>query len=91
MRKLIVCMFVILMCSDANANIDNSNSDISYRQTVKLGRKSLNKKSIRMIIKEILDKKKNRYQYKAPPADMFFDRTIPIPTEDFLERFENLA
>ena len=59
-----------------SAKIDNN-------PAVKVGRKSLNKKPVRMIIREILDRKKMEQ----------FDNTIPIPLYDSIDhdRFKNLA
>ena len=83
MKKLVLCVFIALMCSNVSAKIDSS--DANYNGVIKLGRKSLNKKSVRMIIKEILN---NR---KIDKLDI--PNTIPIPLYDSIDpqKFKNLA
>ena len=71
MKKFIMFMLVAFMCSTANAKTDNNTSDVYYDQVIKLGKKSLNKKSVKMIIREILNRKRIE-KYKMP-------NTIPIP------------
>ena len=88
MKKLVLCVFIALMCSSVSAKIDSGNAD--YVKAIKLGRKSLNKKSVRMIIREILDRK------QIEKMEREFDElrnTIPIPLYDSINphKFKNLA
>ena len=88
MKKLVLCIFIVLLCSNVSAKIDNS--DICYNKVVRLGRQSLNKKPVRMIIREILDRK------KIERMEREFDElqnTIPIPLYDSLDydKMKNLA
>ncbi len=85
MKKFIMCIFLIVMCSSLNANTDNkSRYELSYKYRTK--------KSVRMIVREILKRKKVEYKnYEAPPLKLDLDNTIPIPIEDLREQLKNLA
>ena len=88
MKKFILCIFMasgLMMVSNYAES-----ATIDYNQAVKLGRKSMNKKPVRMIIREILDRK------KIEKMEREFDElknTIPIPLYDSIDhdRFKNLA
>ena len=78
MKKFIVCMFVALMCSNVNAHIDGSSRyEVSYKYRTK--------KSVKRIIREILNRRKIE-KFDVP-------NTIPIPMYDSVEpnRLKNLA
>lgn len=81
MKKLIVFIFMVLMSASVSANIDYTD----YDQASKIGRRSLNKKSVRMIIREILDRRKAGKE--STP------NTIPIPLYDSIDydKMKNLA
>ena len=78
-------MFVVLMCSSVSAKIDNTVTGVYYKKDVQIGKKSLNKKSVKTIIREILDRHKVE-KFKIP-------NTIPIPLYDSLDydKMKNLA
>jgi len=85
MKKFIMFMFVVLMCSSVSAKIDNTVTGVYYKKDVQIGKKSLNKKSVKTIIREILDRHKVE-KFKIP-------NTIPIPLYDSLDydKMKNLA
>ena len=85
MKKFIMCVFVVLMCSSVDAKIDRGISDVHYNKAIMVGKKSLNKKPIRMIIRKILDKRKME-KFNIP-------KLIPIPLYDSInhDRMRNLA
>ena len=93
MKKFIMFTVVAIMCSSLNAGVDSRNSSVTYDEAVELGRQSLNRKSIRTIIKEILERhrKPEKNYYLAPPPTLDLENTIPIPTEGLRNRFKNLV
>jgi len=85
MKKLIICVFMAFSLTVVS---DSAESAIDYDQAVEYGRISLEKaekKSVRKIIREILDRHKIE-KSKTP-------NTIPIPLYDSLDydRMKNLA
>lgn len=73
MKKFIMCISVVFMCSVATANIDYSSQyEISYRNRPR--------KSMRHIIREILNRKnlENKKKHNTFPVPMYdsidFDR-----------------
>tara|TARA_R100000008_G_C3508745_1_gene127667 strand:- start:284 stop:520 length:237 start_codon:yes stop_codon:yes gene_type:complete len=78
MKKFIICIGFMFICSVATANIDYSSQyEISYRNKPK--------KSMRHIIREILNRKNLENKKKA--------KTFPVPLYDPIgfERVKNLA
>ena len=78
MKKLIVCIGFMFICSVATANIDYSSQyETSYRNR--------SKKSVRHIIREILNRKNLENKKKS--------NTFPVPMYDSIDtdRVKNLA
>tara|TARA_R110000824_G_scaffold6161_3_gene28296 strand:- start:1097 stop:1378 length:282 start_codon:yes stop_codon:yes gene_type:complete len=91
-RFIFVLLVIVIGISNYNVVMANTprSASINYKQAVKIGRKSLNKKSVRMIIREILDRK------HIERMEREFDdlqNTIPIPLYDSIHpyKFKNLA
>ena len=80
---------VVVWCESTHAKVERKDhTGITYKEAVKAGRKSLNKsekKSIRQIIQEILERHK-RMEYLPAP-------TYPIPLYDSItwEELKNVA
>ena len=79
MKKFIVCIVVIFMCSTLEASID-------YKHRYEVSYKQIPRKSFRKIIREIINRKKGKQKLDR-------NKTIPIPLYDSVEPdlLKNLA
>jgi hypothetical protein len=85
---IVVIAAIMIWCTPVEAKVERHKAGITYEQAVKSGRKSLNKaqkKSIRMIIDEVLERHR-RMEYLPVP-------TYPIPLYDSInwEDLKNVA
>jgi hypothetical protein len=92
MKKLILCVAILLTPSMVDARIDHKKGyDPSIPVVVC---KEKTKKSVRQIIREILSRRRvekiQEELYDAPPLNLDMDNTVPVPMP-YIDDLKNLA